>query len=89
MGPKRALVLALVVEAAALGNYTLSDPHEASMISVTASANYPFANLSRRPDPSNPRDRPNAAQFAIIRDEKATVPANENNLTFFKSGDIN
>jgi hypothetical protein len=70
------------------GNYSLYDPGESSMLSVVNSSNYVFANLARRPDPANPRDRPNATEFDMISDGVHHIPANENNLTLFKSGDL-
>ena len=70
------------------GNYSLYEPGESSIFRVNRSSNYVFANMARKPDPSNPRDRPNAAQFDVISDGVNRVSADQNNLALFKSGEI-
>src|SRR5204863_6939316 len=70
------------------GNYSLYAPDESCIVCIVRSSSYVFANLARRPDPANTRDRPNASLFDVIADGANHVPANPNNLTLFKSGEV-
>lgn len=70
------------------GNYSLYVEGESAIVNISASINYLLANFARRPDTSNPRDRANKAKFSVVSDGVVSVPANPNNLTLFKSGEI-
>jgi len=70
------------------GNYSLYDPKDLAIFTVSRSSNYVFANLARKPDPTNLRDRPNAVQFDVITDGVNHIRADQNNLTLFESGEL-
>jgi hypothetical protein len=70
------------------GNYSLYEAGESSVVTVSRSTNYVFANLARRPDRANPRDAAGGVQFAIIADDVARVAADRNNLALFKAGEV-
>src|SRR5262249_7073511 len=70
------------------GNHTLQGTSETTLFAVSRCANYVFANMARRTDPSKPRDQPGKVAFSVNSRGAAAIAADQNNLTLFKSGEL-